>query len=137
MRTSYTFLYNRLIMNDHKLLKQVRKYFCEVEFIHCKVLGVPIYFNSKGFHHLLRKFGILRSRHDRTGRLSIFVEFIDSIATQNFDIKYRYVHKKNSIGKFIALEKKFGKRKIKIILRQINNGRIHFFSIMEYTTSLK
>ncbi len=119
-------------MNEQKLLKTAWEFFSHNKSMHCKALGTTIYFNARGFIHLKRKFGVLRPKKERLRRLRLFIKYINLISTEYFTVVEKVTTKDRTIGKFVALKKSFGKRKIKIILRQINNGRVHFFSIMEY-----
>ena len=119
-------------MIKNKMHHKIKEFYSSIKSLYCKEINSYVYFNNSGLAHLHRKGGALRSKQDQKRRFELFRKYIKSISHDRYNITTRNSPKGNSACVFIALEKKFDTRRIKIILRQINKGKIHFFSIMEY-----
>jgi hypothetical protein len=101
-----------------------------------------VYFNNTGFNHLIRKLSI-RSRTEQKKRFLLLPKVESIIKNPKAIIVYRKEEKK-----FLSKwkESKFLKessfhywtfvcftdsKKIKVVIRQINNGCKHFYSVMD------
>ena len=94
-------------------------------------LNEEIIFNRFGWRHIFQKSFHTRSTHDRIRRFKLLRDAREII-------QYGYIgafreNTQNGIrGRFwtLCLEKK-GHKKLKVVVRQINDGQKHFFSIMD------
>jgi hypothetical protein len=92
-----------------------------------------IYFNKNGFNHILRKNGRLRTQEEQNNRLELlFYAKGILMNSKKFDtyIKNEKGDKK-SLAQFWSFGSKINNKKVRVIVRQINNGPKHFFSIFE------
>ncbi len=121
-------------MRQKKIFAGIKNYYSKICVLHCPQINSNVYFNNKGLIHLHRKNGALRPKLERIRRFKLFKKYIYTITNDQFAVNTRQTRWENSTCNFIALERVHGKKRIKIILRQINAGKIHFFSIMEYDT---
>lgn len=101
-----------------------------------------IFFNNTGFNHLIRKLS-LRSRHEQKRRFLLLPRAEAIIKNPQAIMVYRKEKKK------ILIKRKETKalkestihywtfvyftdsKRIKVVIRQINNGNKHFYSIMD------
>ncbi|HEY4500423.1 MAG TPA: hypothetical protein VJH25_01375 [Candidatus Paceibacterota bacterium] len=92
-------------------------------------LGEFIYFNRKGFNHILRKGNKGRSFSDQIERLEL-LKYCEKILTAKHErVEYRITRKGSKIGRFWGFYDNFENFKIMIVVLQINQGNKHFFSI--------
>lgn len=131
MRISYLILYNSILMLNYKYIHKQEKLYKQVRKIYCNQLGVVVHFGNQGFRHLLRKYGKIRPSKDYTRRFILFRKYIKSLGQGEFKITTKIQERNNSRVCFLSLEKNFNDKKIIVILRRINDGKIHFFSIMD------
>lgn len=98
-----------------------------IGFVRCPVLNnQKVYFNNHGFNHLIRKMGVKRFLWDSKRRFKILKYAKIIIGSGNVQVEYR----KNKY-EFWALTQILYRKKIKVILRRANKGKIHFYSIFE------
>ncbi|MFA6158808.1 MAG: hypothetical protein WC763_04290 [Candidatus Paceibacterota bacterium] len=91
--------------------------------------GEKVYFNKKGFDHLLRKGRRLRLIDAQLERLDL-IDHAKTILEMNHPyVEHRETKVAESIGRFWGLRARVNDMKIKLVIRQIGNGRKHFFSI--------
>ncbi len=124
-------------MNTHQwisfLLERKRGY-KRIGFIKCASLNnMVVYFNSIGFNHLIHKRPP-RSREDQIYRLNLIPYATNIIEDKNLSIVYRSLNIKGKLVHYWGLEKIFGNKSIRVVIRQVGNGRKHFYSIMEHTS---
>lgn len=106
--------------------KYKTKYYA-IGFVKCATLdGESVYFNNYGFNHLIRKRGIRRYAWDVKRRLLLLKYAEEIIISKSSKIEY-----KKDKNKFWSITNTVGKKRIKIILRKIGKGKIHFYSIFE------
>jgi hypothetical protein len=121
--------------------KKAKSYYLKIGNIFCPALNDDITFNSVGFRHLLRKQGKRRLKNEQQRRFSL-LPYAECMLT---DPKAIFI----STNKTIIQQITWHGRKIKtvssaqfwntkttrdghtvtILVRQINNGKKHFFSI--------
>lgn len=90
-----------------------------------------VYFNHHGLNHLMYKDGILRPRKDILDRFSLLI-FVPNIIKKikSVEGEERRI-KENSQAYFWTIKHKVHHNlSIRIILRRLNNGVLHFFSVM-------
>jgi len=100
--------------------------------IFCKVLDVDVYFNADGIFHLrydgARKKRPIKEEYSKLSLLPLVIPVIKS--TKEVARDTRIIGSKEI--KYWALTMPVGKSNImiKVILRKIDGGRVHFFSVM-------
>lgn len=121
--------------NHRKYLERQRHAYDKIGEIPCPALrGEFVYFNCHGFRHLLRKSGRWRGFMEQKERFDLlkYVELI--IKDPNIDITTKVSSNRQIPSEFYCLQKKFGNKNfvdIKVILRKIKQGKIHFYSIFK------
>jgi hypothetical protein len=107
----------------------------------CPALNEYITFNRLGFQHLLRKRGIPRTKEEQERRFALlpFVKEIVGDPCAKF-----YYQKKTSFSRldrhnktirtsnnaeFWRLSKEIDGKRINVVIRKINHGKKHFFSV--------
>lgn len=104
------------------LVFKYKVFYKTLNTIECNALGKEkIYFNNKGFNHLIRKGRFPRSYEEQKYRLSL-LKFLNDVITKGILIETRVVSKELS---FWAIKYK----DITVIVRQLGNKSKHFFSI--------
>ncbi len=89
-----------------------------------------VHFDDAGFRHMIYKGKDRRPIADQLRRFRLLKKVPEIIA--NSEVIHR---KKELIGikdkvLFISFTQTFGNKKITVVIRQIGNGRKHFFSVM-------
>ncbi len=104
-------------------------------------LGLEVYFNAKGFNHITFKNPRNpRTIGDQTNRLKILQTAYDLVGHTNTYQEYEKIpartpNKQTEYWGLIAIYKN---TKLKVILRKIGNGHVHFWSVIPaHTTSEK
>lgn len=111
----------------HEEIKKYKEEYYSIGIIICPVLNnEKIYFNNHGFNHLIRKMGVKRFSWDAKRRFKILK--YAKIIIEDTPVQFEY---KKDKYEFWALTQMIDRKKIKVILRRVNNGRIHFYSIFE------
>ncbi len=93
--------------------------------------GEKIYFNRHGWNHLLRKGRLMRSEAEQKRRITLLhlaPEIITSVLKTE-DYKENIQH--GQVAYFWSLRSVYNNTKVRIVIRMINNGSKHFFSIMD------
>lgn len=128
---------------DFQLLKEnMRKRYDSIRTpVHCKCLNQDVYFNSRGFHHLLYdgsgKARTLDQARSRLVLIPLILPVIQNAVNTSYQKIYaRKNRKKSSESVMIemwGLEASVGKSKakIKVILRREENSKIIFWSVMK------
>jgi hypothetical protein len=104
---------------DYKKLRKMR----------CPVLNNEyIYFNNAGFRHLIRKDKI-RSRAEQIERFQLLPYIKEIIIDPDSMIQYRKKILDELITHYWSLTSIQDEKLIKVIIRQIGEGKKHFYSI--------
>jgi hypothetical protein len=115
-----------------ELLEQRRAEYKGYMPVFCPVLKEYVIFNAKGFNHLLfRPKGREREQTEQIARLNI-LPFASRIIQFSIGLKRR--ERRTAIGKTIkywGLESVINGQRIRVVLRRIGNGKLHFWSIMQ------
>lgn len=137
-----------------KLLSEARELYDSVGKISCPALG-DVYFTSEGFHHLRyessvnNKPGKERSKLERRNKLSHINFAIETLKCSTTIQEYRLllepVGLKDSKGframanvHYYAFWAVLNKRtRVKVIVKQIENGKLIFWSVMPYWVLIK
>lgn len=123
-------------------IKKNKEFYLSWEFVYCKALNSLVYFNMKGFNHLRFKIdNTPRSKKESLYKISL-LPLVRPVIYKAINIK-KYQKRYSPIGgsnkkiykniEYWSLVERVGKKKvlIKVILRRIGNGKIHFWSVMK------
>jgi len=122
--------------------KWAKKFYKKIGRIPCPALANEIVtFNNRGFNHLIRKIKI-RSRKEQKRRFLLLINAENIIKNPKATIIYREEKSKSkvkrhgvkvlqtSLNKYWTFIYQKGAKRIKLVIRQINGGVKHFYSIM-------
>ena len=138
------------ISNYEKLREDAQSFYNDIGTIFCPLFKEKVYFNSEGFNHIV--YNNPRSERERSSQIMRFkllplvCELIKITTTfQEFEESVKEVvvksHKKkikkSKAVKYWGIIAIIKGRKIKVILRKIGNGSIHFWSIVPAWTTNK
>ena len=108
-------------------IKKYKEEYYQIGQVICPSLNdEKVYFNNHGFNHLIRKRGVKRYVWDSNRRFKLLKYAKIIIESVDVQIEYR-----KSKQEFWTLIKVINNKKIKIVLRRISGGRIHFYSIFD------
>ena len=88
-----------------------------------------VFFNRKGFNHLLRRGRDERSYFDQINRLNLLKYCKIILSAKHNDVEYRIIRRRNTVAQFWGFKAHFEKSEIKLVVRQIDRREKHFFSI--------
>lgn len=137
----------------YKEVKEVAEnYYKALNPIFCPAIKEEVSFAmSEGFHHIVHKskgnqreqkeqmlrFRLLKRGVSLIGMTTTFQEYEETTVSVKIKIKKKKVIAERTV-KYWGLIAILNDRKIKVILRKIGNGKIHFWSIIPaWTTSYK
>lgn len=125
-----------------KCLEKAKNIYSQIGRISSPALNNNINFTSIGFNHLIRKGRIPRTRNEQKRRF-VLIPLIEKILKnpkaiieyRKSDIKYLSNRHGNKIlitstAQFWTFVEKIDDCQIKVVIRQINESELHFFSIM-------
>ena len=138
------------ISNYENLREDTRKLYDEARLIHSPALDDRVSFTAEGFNHII--FKAARRERERSSQVmrfkllprairlvahaNTFQEFEETI--KEFEVKARKKrHKKSKPVRYWGIIAIFEGRKIKVILRKIGEGQLHFWSIVPAWTTNK
>jgi len=127
-------------MNYLSLKAETKERYSKFEKVMCPALQMYVNFNSKGFNHITFKNDRNpRTIGDQINRLKILDTAYELIKFTNTFQEYEKVEKEFlKTVEYWGLIAIFKNTKLKVILRKIGNGEIHFWSVIPaYTTSEK
>ena len=119
-------------MNYRKYKIQIKILFDSTGSIDCPAFNFEkISFNAKGINHLLFKGD--RSQRDKKRietNIRLLPNAIFLLEKTTFWQEESQYEKDKKVYKFWAFEAVINKRRIKVIIRQIGNGKKHFWSVI-------
>ena len=129
-------------MNLLELKIKTKEWYQKIDSVYSPALGIKINFNAKGFNHItFRNPRNPRNNVDQINRLKILPLAVKLIEKANIYQEYEYIKpevlnlKSIEYWGIIAI---IDENKIKVILRRIGGGDIHFWSVIPaYSTSEK
>ncbi|MES2623550.1 MAG: hypothetical protein V4576_04070 [Patescibacteria group bacterium] len=127
-------------MNFLELLEKTRETYKKFERIYSPAINSVVHFNSKGFNHITFKNPRKpRATKDQINRLKIVEIAYQLVKHSNTFQEYELIQSdKNSVFQYWGLIAIFKNTKLKVILRKVSNGNVHFWSVIPfYTTSEK
>lgn len=111
--------------------KQIQKIFVKNKRVRSPAFGEEIVFNAKGINHLIYKSS--RSRRDKARivtNIRLLPRAIHLLSSATFWQEENSYIKDTIIYKFWAFEAVVDDRRIKVIVRQVGNGKKHFWSVI-------
>ncbi len=128
--------------NNHEGTRgETKLLYANIGRIWCPALSDYVALNSIGFQHLIRKHGALRLKSEQTRRFGLIplaIAIIKNPEAKIFHEKRTADHRTYHHGKRKLVSKNadfwvfFGKqddRPVKVVIRQLENGEKHFFSV--------
>jgi hypothetical protein len=112
----------------NKFLK-IRRFYQGIGRVWCPVLKEYIDFNKAGFRHLVRKKGILRSHKEQKRRFTLLAYAEEIIGDPQAQYSYEETFKEAIIARFWSFAATKNDFMVTVIIRQLKNGKKHFFSI--------
>ena len=89
----------------------------------------PVYFDRHGFRHILRKGRKKRSHHEQMKRLHLVKEAVEILKTSVTFSEWNVSSIIKPIACFWSFIVKRKKSKVKVLVRQLERRRKHFFSV--------
>ena len=123
-----------------EFIKQAREIYRETRPVPCPALGNElVYFNRFGLNHLTRSGKNLRSIYEQNRRIRLFEKASGIISNAKSVHEYRKLEKKIPYGEsfristahFWAFASNEGGRTVIVLVRQVNDGVKHYFSVMD------
>jgi hypothetical protein len=131
---------NPAVRNDYgEAKRRAKEGYREIGRVWCAKLGDHISFTRVGFQHLVRKGRRPRSRQNQIRRFFL-LSFIRSVlADPAAQVAYeeKTCTDRLPCAKFWAITGKQNNKKITVIIRQIEAGKKHFFSIYDQKITLQ
>ncbi len=118
--------------NWWKYIKEEKNKYKKIGYIKCPAFSYEeIFFNYYGLNHLMYKNGILRSRNEIKERFGILPHALNILKrVRGVENEEKRV-KDKSIAYFWTIKDTTNNQlRLRIIIRRLNNGTLHFFSIM-------
>lgn len=110
-------------------VRKQKEWYSKINCVICPALANEnVYFNNREFNHLFRKHGKIRPLSEIRRRLSLINSAVNIIQTSSH-VEYRSSNKGNIRAHFWALQKNINNKDVKVVLRKIDRGKIHFFSV--------
>ncbi len=120
-------------MNESTYI-DIQKYkYYKIFAIPCKYLsGELVFFNNHGLNHILRKNHRDRLFRDQYRRFELIKYCKDVLYSLDVEVEYRVSHKPNSTAYFWGITGFVDGKKIKVVIRRIENGQLIFLSVMDF-----
>lgn len=113
-------------------LRDARNAYRRIKSVSCPVFNYkPIYFNKHGFNHLISKQRLLRSKREQIRRVNLLPCAVILIESAHSISGYKKTVIDSSVGHFWILKGNIEGKNIRVIIRQLNQGNKHFFSVMD------
>lgn len=125
--TNFIIMFSRGLKD---LKRKARAYYKSIKPIYCPYFSERVVFNSKGFKHLIYEDkGHQRTRSEQYLRLSLFPKGVRMLLIATVVQEYEERLVCNKIHKFWGFIGIIEGHKIKVVVRQIGDGKKHFYSI--------
>ncbi len=110
--------------------EEAKIYYRNIGVLQCPVFPYEkIYFQNAGFKHLIYKEKKFRPISDQIRRFKSLIHIRETLLNATSFSEYREEKEKLTTAYFWAFEKRINNRIIHIIIRKIDKGPLHFFSI--------
>lgn len=115
----------------NKLLLETKRYYFGLNKVSCPALNNEyVHFNKHGFNHFLHKGRTPRKKKDQIRRFRLLSTVPMIISSCERIHAYKEDKRMGSVAYFCEIRGKYKNKIVKIIIRKLNNGRLHFFSVM-------
>ncbi len=121
-----------MLESSQEIIKNIRQNYRKLGSIECPAFNnEKVYFNHHGISHLIYKDRIPRDLKEIEKRYNLLLQVPKILKTiKSVDDEEKRV-KNNSTAYFWTIKHKVSDTlSIRIILRRLNNGVLHFFSVM-------
>jgi hypothetical protein len=113
---------------NYKIAKRkAKEFYGKIDRAWCPALDDYIVFNKTGFQHLMRKGNVPRVNSEQKRRFAL----LPYACLLLNDSNVRIIFRKEKDATFWSFTEEINDRAIVLIVRQINDGNKHFFSIFE------
>jgi hypothetical protein len=113
------------------IIQNAKDMYCSLGPIPCPAFGgEEVHFNRHGWRHLMQKGRKIRELGEKVKRVSLLHYAPQILATVRQLADYTEVKKDNSCIRYWAAHQKINNVRLRLIIRQSNNGKKHFYSIM-------
>jgi hypothetical protein len=119
-------------MNRKTYIDIQKEEYYKIVSIKCRYLSnESVSFNNFGLNHILRKNDKDRTFQDQYRRIELmkFCKYI--LENIDVEVEYRVSQNKSSTAYFWGITGVVNRKKIKVVVRRINNGQLIFLSIMD------
>ncbi len=106
--------------------KQAEEFYYSIGRIWCSALGHHIVFNRFGFKHLIQKYSGIRAKNEQIRRFALLVCVSSILQQRNIHIIF---NERSGDVRFWAFLWEYHWKTMKLTIRQIDSGKMHFFSI--------
>ena len=118
--------------NHESLIQEAWVEYKKIGNISCPAFdNEPIYFDRHGFRHILRKGRKKRSHNEQVRRLNLVKEAVKILETCETFSEWNVSFLIKPIACFWSFIVKRKKSKIKVLVRQFERSRKHFFSVFD------
>jgi hypothetical protein len=119
-------------MSYHATLRRAEKFYKTLMSTQSSHFGGAwVVFNNIGFKHLIRKAKV-RTRKEQRKRFALLYEVPEVLQDPRAAVvSYRIDESKNLPVQYWAIQREKNGVKIKVIVRQVGNGKKHFYSVMD------
>ena len=114
--------------NYKRLRKEAKKLYLKINQPWCPLLQESIAFNNAGFRHLIRSGRKPRPKKDQKRRLMLLRLAKNIVTNPNAELGQDNEQHEGRT-RFWTITERRDKEKITVVIRQVGNGKKHFFSI--------
>jgi len=122
-----------MLSKNHKLfIKKAKEEYKKIGHVECPAFdNKKVIFNNYGFNHLIRKGQELRPIEIQIERINLTKKYATQIlkSSYNYMTYLKDVDKDNHTAYFWSFISKKDGLNIRVVVRQLENGPKHFFSI--------
>lgn len=112
-------------------ISEFKKEYLKIKYINCPAFSCEkVYFNKYGLQHIFWKGRKYRKVSDVMRRIKLFPFTTQILLREVTTYEHRIIESKNRLTHFWTIRLKIGLLYIRVVVRQINNGNKHFFSVM-------
>ena len=112
-------------------IKKAKGRYQQIRPVFCPAFGEFVYFDERGFNHLIMKTGKYRSRNEQKRRMGLVHKSPSILKKSKNYTKYYETSRENSKAYFWSFTHLEACKIIIVVVRQINAGQKHFLSIMD------
>ena len=118
--------------NFKGFVEKIRSEYENINYIKCPAFNDErVYFDHRGFGHITIKYKKCRSVGQQLRRFKL-IPFAAKILEISHELQsQRTSRKKNHVYNQYALQGKIGGLTIRVIVGRLDNGKLHFLSVMD------